>query len=71
MADKDVMLAIGRLEGKMDSVISNQSRHDTSLNTINTRLRKVETKAYLNGATTGSLASIGMSFIIAKLKLWG
>ncbi len=64
----ELLRAIGQLEGKVDSVISNQHRHDTSLNSISDRLNKVETKAAVNGAFSGGIVSIGIGFIIAGVK---
>jgi len=71
MADnEELMRAIGRLEGKMDSVITGQARHDITLRTINDDLGKVKTKAAINAVASGSFVSVGISLLIAKLKMF-
>ncbi len=64
----DVMRAIGQLEGKIDSVISNQHRHDLRILKLDGRMAKVETKAAINGAVSGSIVSVGIAITIASLK---
>lgn len=63
---------LGEIKGKLDLVIDNQNTQNEQftkkLDGLDTRLRKVETKAALNGAVAGGIMSIGIAIVIEKLK---
>ena len=62
----ELMLALGRLEGKVDSLISRQTVVDEEMRKFDTRLRSVEqSRSWLVGAAAsiGALASLAMQWI--------
>lgn len=62
----ELMLALGRLEGKVDSLISRQSVLDEEMRKFDSRLRSVEqSRSWLVGAAAaiGALASFAMQWI--------
>lgn len=63
---------LGEIKGKIDTVIDNQKSQNEQfvqkLDGLDTRLRKVETKAALNGAISGGLVAIGIALLQEKLK---
>lgn len=63
---------LGEIKGKLDLVIEGQADQRESvekkLDALDTRLRKVENKAALNGAVAGGIISVGMALAIEKLK---
>jgi hypothetical protein len=65
-----ILLAIGRLEGKMDSLIAMQRQFETKLDTHDKRLRDLENhKAYALGvaAAVGSAISVIVSYLMRKV----
>ena len=55
MIDKhgDILLALGRLEGKVDALMAQQARTQTDLDDLDKRMRSLEgSKAVLFGACT-------------------
>jgi hypothetical protein len=62
----DILLALGRLEGKVDSLISQERRTRADITDIEHRLRQLEhSKALLFGACTvlASLTSYAVTLI--------
>ena len=62
----ELMLALGRLEGKVDSLIRRQSVLDEEMRKFDTRLRSVEqSRSWLVGASAaiGAFASFAMQWI--------
>tara|TARA_R100001443_G_scaffold45195_1_gene58198 strand:- start:4718 stop:4924 length:207 start_codon:yes stop_codon:yes gene_type:complete len=62
----ELMLALGRLEGKVDSLISRQSVVDEEMRKFDSRLRSVEqSRSWLVGAaaSVGALVSAGFQWI--------
>ena len=59
----DLLLAIGRLEGKVDSLLATMRKHDQELTLMDSRIRKLEQHKFL---TLGAAAVIGAvaSFLI-------
>ena len=50
-ASDDLLLAIGRLEGKVDSILATMNRHGEELERLDHRLRKLEqSKSWMLGA---------------------
>ena len=65
-SDKQILVALGRLEGKVDSLITRQAVHDEELQRHDVRLRQLEQgRSWLLGAA----AVIGaiVSFAASKL----
>ena len=63
--NEELLLALGRLEGKVDSLITRQAIHDEELDRMDTRLRNLEnSRSWLMGAS----AAVGVSLLIQWLK---
>jgi hypothetical protein len=58
----ELFLAIGRLEGKVDSILSQQSRQNDELKSHDTRIRSLE---HSRGYTLGYSAAIGAAISMA------
>lgn len=67
MSDENTLL-LGEIKGKMDLLIDGQNRTNERLDSMDTRLRKVETKAAVNGAFAGGIISVGFALAQEKLK---
>lgn len=67
MAD-DHALLLGEIKGKLDLVITNQQIQGRQLSGLDTRLRKVESKAAVGGALMGALVSVGVELIADPIK---
>ena len=68
--DKEILLALGRLEGKVDALIARQVIHDEELDRHDLRIRELEkSKSWMFGvaAAIGAIVSIGVNFIGNKL----
>ena len=64
--DRDILLALGRLEGKMDALISQQKRIQVDLDDLDRRLRQLEgSKAALAGLCTALAATA--SYLVTLL----
>tara|TARA_B100000745_G_scaffold8974_1_gene7172 strand:- start:4906 stop:5115 length:210 start_codon:yes stop_codon:yes gene_type:complete len=64
---KDILLALGRLEGKVESLIAMQRATDDQMTNLERRVRALELgKSYLMGvaAAVGAATSAFMSWII-------
>jgi hypothetical protein len=65
----DLMLAIGRLEGKVDSVLATMNRHGEELQRLDQRIRKLEqSKSWMLGAAAvvGAVSSLFFNSLGAK-----
>lgn len=67
MSDENTLL-LGEIKGKMDLLIDGQNRTNERLDSMDARLRKVETKAAVNGAVAGGIISVGIALAQEKLK---
>ena len=59
--DNQILLALGRLEGKVDAMLSRQKYHDEELDRQDQRLRKLEQgRSWMLGAAAvvGSVCSL-------------
>jgi len=68
--DKEILLALGRLEGKVDALIARQVIHDEELDRHDLRIRELEkSKSWMFGvaAAIGATVSIAVNFIGNKL----
>ena len=66
---REILLALGRLEGKVESLITMQRAHDEELNHLDKRVRLLEQgKAALLGgaAVVGSIAATFISWIFKE-----
>ena len=64
---KDILLALGRLEGKVESLIAMQRSTDDQLSNLERRIRSLELgKSYLMGiaAAVGAVTSALISWVI-------
>jgi hypothetical protein len=61
--NEELLLALGRLEGKVDSLITRQAIHDEELDRIDTRVRHLEnSRSWLMGASAAVGASVSLLF---------
>ena len=66
----ELFLAIGRLEGKVDSILAQQSRQSDELKSHDNRIRSLEhSRGYMLGwaAAIGAGMSMAANFIIRSL----
>ena len=79
--EKDEMMLLGKMDGKLDSITAHLNRQDQRIdaldqrmeerhNAIDKRLRVVEQKAAVAGAVSGSAVSIGIALAIEGVKQW-
>lgn len=67
--DSELILAIGRLEGKLDAFLQMQAQHEDRLKSYEIRLRLLEnSKSYIYGIAVvlGFIGSLGLN-VITKL----
>ena len=61
--DNEILIALGRLEGKVDALMTRQAVHDEVLERHDTRLRNLEmSRSWMLGAAAG--ISVVASFIV-------
>ena len=68
--DKEILLALGRLEGKVDALITRQTIHDEELDRHDLRIRELEkSRSWMFGvaAAIGAAVSVALNFIVNKL----
>ncbi len=79
--DKEELMLLGKIDGKLDGIREHLGRQDSRMDTIekrneerhtalDARLRKVEQKAAINGALSGGAMSIGIALIVEGVKTW-
>lgn len=79
--EKDELMLLGKMDGKLDSITAHLGRQDARIdaldqrmeerhNAIDKRLRVVEQKAAVAGAISGSAVSIGVALAIEGVKQW-
>ena len=64
--NEELLLALGRLEGKVDSLITSMAVHDEELQRLDHRIRQLEqSRSWMLGAAAviGAAASFLMQFI--------
>lgn len=64
--DNEILIALGRLEGKVDALIARQAIHDEELDRHDKRLRDLEqSRAWLLGAAAvvGAVTAFIINFI--------
>jgi hypothetical protein len=75
--DKDELMLLGKIDGKLDGITAHLTRQDQRMDALDqkmdgldARLRTVEQKAAVAGAISGSAVSVGMALIIEGVKQW-
>ena len=65
--DNEILIALGRLEGKVDALIARQAIHDEELDRHDKRLRDLEqSKAWMLGAA--AVIGAAAAFIINMIR---
>lgn len=68
--ERQELLLLGKIDGKLDGISKHLSAQDTRLDGIEERLRTVEQKAAVSGAISGGAISVGLALIIEGAKQW-
>jgi len=68
--DSHELILLGKIDGKLDGITEHLGRQDTRLTEIDGRLRTVEQRAAVLGATSGGVMAVGTTLIIEGLKAW-
>lgn len=68
MTDKELARAIGRMEGKMDLILKNQSEDRSMIKALDSRLQTQERKSAVMGTVGGTVAGIGVSLLAQMFK---
>ena len=79
--DKDEVMMLGKIDGKLDGIRDHMNRQDTRIDNfdkrvterldgMDTRLRDVEKKSAVIGAVSGSAVSVGIALVIEGVKQW-
>ena len=69
MADENSLaLMLGRMEGKLDMITSNQNQLSGRVDDLDERMRTVEIQAAKSGAISGGIAAIGTAIAVEILK---
>ena len=70
MADEngEIQRALGRTDGKLDSIQSAVSAQGERLDAVEARLRQVEAHAARAGAISGALIAVGTAIAVEMLK---
>ena len=66
IASDDLLLAIGRLEGKVDSILATMNHHGEELDRLDHRIRRLEqSKSWMLGAAAvvGAISSFFLNFL--------
>lgn len=68
VTDPDIARALGRIEGKLDGLQSSQQEQNTLIGKMDERLRHVERRSAVHGATAGLFAGTGVTIIVEYLR---
>lgn len=68
--ERDELLLLGRMDGKLDGIVDHLNRQDERLDKIDERLRTVEQKAAIIGGVSGGAMSVGVALIVEGVKQW-
>lgn len=70
MADQNNELtrALGRIEGKLDMIVSSQATQNERLDSMDERLRHVEQQAARAGAISGGIVAVGTALAVEMVK---
>lgn len=65
--DQEILLALGRLEGKVDALLTQQALHNDELNHHDKRIRNLEmSRSWLLGAAAS--VSLVISVLVTMIK---
>lgn len=64
----EIIRALGRIEGQLEGIKAQQIEQGTTLREVDKRLRKVETKAAVNGAVSGGIMATGVSILVTGIR---
>ena len=66
--NEELLLALGRLEGKVDSLITSQAVHDEELQRLDSRIRQLEqSRSWMLGAA--AVIGAAVSFLFQFIKV--
>ena len=70
MADQsnELTRALGRIEGKLDMIVSSQATQNERLDSMDERLRHVEQQAARAGAISGGIVAVGTALAVEMVK---
>ncbi|AUH53182.1 hypothetical protein CXB49_21500 [Chromobacterium sp. ATCC 53434] len=66
--EHDNLLALGRIEGKLDMIVAHLAKQDKKLEELDGRLRDVEVQAAKSGALSGALSALLVTLAGELLK---
>ncbi|AOZ50936.1 MULTISPECIES: hypothetical protein [Chromobacteriaceae] len=66
--EHDNLLALGRIEGKLDMIVAHLAKQDKKLEELDGRLRDVEIQAAKSGAVSGALSALLVTLAGELLK---
>ncbi|KMN76422.1 MULTISPECIES: hypothetical protein [Chromobacterium] len=66
--EHDNLMALGRIEGKLDMIVAHLAKQDKKLEELDGRLRDVEVQAARSGAMSGALSALAVTLLGEFLK---
>lgn len=66
--EHDNLMALGRIEGKLDMIVAHLAKQDKKLEELDGRLRDVEVQAAKSGALSGALSALLVTLAGEMLK---
>jgi len=67
-ADRDIHRSLGRIEGQLQALIISHRDTAGKVSKIDERLRSVESRSAVHGASAGFLSAVGVTMIAQYLK---
>ncbi|WP_445989792.1 hypothetical protein ACSVCE_21450 [Chromobacterium haemolyticum] len=66
--EHDNLMALGRIEGKLDMIVAHLAKQDKKLEELDSRLRDVEVQAARSGALSGGVSALAVTLLGEFLK---
>ncbi|MCP1290724.1 MULTISPECIES: hypothetical protein [Chromobacterium] len=66
--NNEVTRALGRIEGKLDMIVTSQQQQNERLDSMDERLRHVEQQAAKAGAISGGIVAVGTAIAVEVVK---
>jgi hypothetical protein len=66
--EQDNLMALGRIEGKLDMIVAHLAKQDKKLEELDGRLRDVEVQAAKSGALSGAISALLVALAGEMLK---
>ncbi|MCD5362783.1 hypothetical protein [Chromobacterium aquaticum] len=66
--NNEVTRALGRIEGKLDMIVTSQQQQNERLDSMDERLRHVEQQAAKTGAISGGIVAVGTAIAVEVVK---